>query len=113
MKAEVKTSNILFSCETSRHRAAEQLIADHSLVMVVSGELALQFQQMKITMIEGDIVIVRRNELAKAVKAPDKNGNPYKSVTVALSQELMTQYSIRSKIQNQKSYEFFPNGFFN
>jgi len=102
------TNNILFSCEKQRRFADEQVVADHSLGFIVSGSLELQFAEKRIEAAAGNIFLVRRNELVKALKLPDENGLPFKSINIFLTQELLRSYALKHKIDKQEKYSGPP-----
>ena len=98
------TNTVLFSCENRTKTTTEQLIAEHTLVAVISGSLELQFTTQKIILETNDITIIRRNELVKTKKIPTENGLPFKSVSIFLGQELLRTYALKNKIQVQEKY---------
>jgi len=96
--------NILFSCEMQKRFSGEQIVIDHSIGYIVSGRLVLQFADEKIEANTGTIFLVRRNELVKALKIPDENGLPFKSINIFLTQNILRSYAIHNKIEKQEKY---------
>src|SRR5258708_13167098 len=96
--------NILFSCQTQKAFSTEQIALEHTLVYIVSGRLELQFSNQKIVSEAEEILIVRRNVLLKALKIPDENRTPFKSVNIQLTEEVLRIYATQNKIIKQKKY---------
>ncbi|HEX9512529.1 MAG TPA: AraC family transcriptional regulator [Puia sp.] len=96
--------NILFSCQTQKAFSTEQIALEHTLVYIVSGRLELQFSNQKIVSEAEEILIVRRNVLLKALKIPDENRTPFKSVNIQLTEEVLRIYATQNKIIKQEKY---------
>lgn len=97
-------NNILFSCEKQRKYAGEQVVANHSLSFVLSGKLELRFVKEKVEASTGRILLIRKNELVKSSKIPEESGLPFKSINIALTQEVLRNYAIQNKIEKQEKY---------
>ena len=97
-------SNILFSCEKQKKFTSEQLVIEHTLSCVVSGKIELHFANEKLVAEKGNIALIRKNELLKAIKYPDENGLPCKSINIFLTQDVLRAYVLQNKIEHQEKY---------
>jgi len=93
------SENILFSCERLRAYADEQIVPDLTLLYLESGTLELQFAHSKYVANAGSIILIRKNELVKALKLPDESGQPCKSVNIFLTPETLKKYAAQNKIE--------------
>lgn len=101
---EDSANNILFSCQMKKRYSDEQVVAEHSLGYIVTGKLELKFTNEKVVAAQDNIFFVRRNELVKALKIPDENGLPFKSVNIFLTQNILRTYALQNKIGKQEKY---------
>jgi AraC-like DNA-binding protein len=83
----------LFSYVTVRQRATEQVVPDHAICYVVTGELRFQLPAETLVIKPGNIFFIRRNQLAKAVKIPPVIGGEFKAITLFLPQPLLRHYA--------------------
>ncbi|MEN2400188.1 helix-turn-helix domain-containing protein [Flavobacterium sp. MC2016-06] len=95
---------IIFSHEKKKKFATEQIALHHSLSYIVSGRMTLQFSDKKLEFEAGDVLIVRKNELMKAVKYPAENGESFRCVNVYLTDEILQKYSAQKRIAKQEKY---------
>ena len=98
----------IYSCYVDKVFGHEQFMPEHVVSFVMSGETHLDHQQGKLVVGEGQILVGRRNQLAKAVKNPAKN-NVYKSVSVLLHTDRLKQYAIDHHHSSDKKYQGDPN----
>jgi AraC-like DNA-binding protein len=104
MKENELIHNFLYSCNYKHKFGTEQLVRENALSLVVSGEIQLTTSTGVQTCRIGDIGLLRRNQLVKALKIPDKNGNAFKSITIFLTQEKLRSYAIENNIKQQDRY---------
>ncbi|PKQ60731.1 hypothetical protein BZG01_20560 [Labilibaculum manganireducens] len=96
--------NILFSCEKKKKFTSEQVVLEHTLSYVVSGKVELHFANKKVVAQKGNVALIRKNELVKAIKYPDENGLPCKSINIFLAQDVLRAYAKLNKIEQQEKY---------
>ena len=92
-KISNENNAILFSCYTSKSRAAENFVQDHTISYVQSGTLEFQLSGAKISYGEGEAFFVKRNLLAKTIKIPGKNGE-FNSISVHFRQETLKEIGL-------------------
>ena len=103
MKNENKNL-IIFSHEHKKKFTTEQVTDHHTLAYVVSGKMTLLFSDKKVEFDEGDVLMVRKNELMKAVKYPAENGEAFRCVYIYLTDEILHTYSTKNRITGVEKY---------
>ncbi|MDR0262480.1 MAG: AraC family transcriptional regulator [Sphingobacterium sp.] len=93
----------LYSCYVEKVFGHEQFIPEHVVFFQLSGETHLDHQKGKLIATEGQLVVARRNQLAKAFKHPAAN-NVYKSVSVLLQADRLKQYAMDHHLSSDKKY---------
>ncbi|MDR1339713.1 MAG: AraC family transcriptional regulator [Prevotellaceae bacterium] len=99
--------NILFSCEKQKSHVAEQVVPEHVLVYVVSGNVEFLIEDEHLVAEPGSIILIRRNRLTKATKIPDPDV-PCKSINIFLTQEIIRTYALQNSVGTQERYAGKP-----
>jgi AraC-like DNA-binding protein len=99
--------NILFSCEKQKSHVAEQVVPEHVLVCVVEGNVEFQIENEYLVAEPGNIILIRRNRLAKVTKIPDPDLS-CKTVDIFLTQEILRTYALQNNIGVQERYTGKP-----
>lgn len=73
-----------FCCHVEKDKLCEEMITDHMLVYICSGEMILQTKNKRSVFKKGDAVFMKRNHLAKKTKRPTKSGEPFKGLFLQL-----------------------------
>ena len=89
---------IIHSSYPVENRAGEQFLSEHSLGYIISGTLVLIDGDKTLSFPEGSMVLFRRNNLAKFIKVPAKNGE-FIATTVILDQALLTSFSKERRLE--------------
>jgi len=84
--------NILYACVESKQRSNEQLVIEHALGYVVSGETRFYNNEGFQVFGEGTIGLIRKNQLTKTIKVPGPDGVPFKSINIFLDQQSLKRY---------------------
>ncbi|MDR1883896.1 MAG: AraC family transcriptional regulator [Prevotella sp.] len=86
-----------FCCRVEKDKLCEEMVTDHMLVYICSGEMILQTKEKRATFKKGDAVFMKRNHLAKKTKRPTKSGEPFKGLFLQLKspflKSLLTEVS--------------------
>jgi len=101
-------TNILYSCVSEQKRDNEQVVVEHALGIILSGESHFYTSQGTRTYGEGTIGLIKKNTLLKTVKVPSHEGKPFKSINVFLDQETLRRYSAENNIHARGSYTGEP-----
>lgn len=91
--------NLLYSCNEAQKRSKEQLVEEHSLSFLVSGEMEFYTNFGTIRAKTGSIGFAKRNELVKTMKIPGPDGEPCKTISIWLDQETLRQFSAENNIK--------------
>lgn len=87
-KSDVIIYNYLdtfFCCHVENDRLFEEMVTEHMLVYICSGEMILITKEKRITLKKGDAFFLKRNHLLKKIKQPSKNGENFKGLFLKLS----------------------------
>jgi AraC-like DNA-binding protein len=88
-------SNFLYACYAQKSKAVEEYVPEHVLTYIISGSMVCYTAEGKRIFSDGDLLFIKRNQLAKAIKQPGADGE-MKSLTVFFDQaSLRTFYDER------------------
>ena len=73
-----------YCCMVEKDKWCEEMVTEHMLVYLCSGELELITPDKKYHLKKGDAFFVKRNHLVKKIKQPSKNGEPFKGLFLQL-----------------------------
>lgn len=82
MEAGASISNFLdtfFCCVVEKNKLCEDMVAEHMLVYICSGEMKLVSSDKEFSLSKGDSCFIMRNHLVRKVKQP-KDGEPFKGL---------------------------------
>ncbi|MFM2306055.1 MAG: hypothetical protein RLZZ367_724 [Bacteroidota bacterium] len=100
---EIDFDNLVVLCLFEKYRKHEELVSEHLLGIQISGETQIQNYEKTVSFKEGTFMLLRKNQLMRAVKIPNKNGE-YKSVLVFLNESVLRKYALEHKFYEQKRY---------
>lgn len=100
--------NLLYSCNEAQQRSKEQLVEEHALSYLVSGEMEFYTNFGVIKGKAGSIGFAKRNELVKAMKIPETDGRPCKSISIWFDQETLREYAAENNIKSNGLYKGAP-----
>lgn len=89
-----------FRCITEKNKVCENMITDHMLAYVVSGEMILQTTDKRTLLKNGEAVFIRRNHLVRKIKQPGRNGEPFKGLFLHLSASFLRKLARQIMIPN-------------
>lgn len=102
--SEIIFGKLVYSCAFEKYRGDEEFIPEHFLGFQLSGETHAFHAQGNTVITENTIVVVRKNQLIRTIKYPDKSGK-YQFVSISLDQETLRQYAIENKIVADAPYQ--------
>jgi AraC-like DNA-binding protein len=100
----IAAHNLLYSCEERTKRGNEQFVAEHALGFLLSGESLFHTAEGTVLRGPGSIGLIRRNQLAKTVKVPGRDGQPFKSIHILLDQAFLQAYAAEIGMAPQAPY---------
>ncbi|WP_116788979.1 helix-turn-helix domain-containing protein [Flavobacterium psychrotrophum] len=83
---------VSFTCHASRWKDGEQFVAQHSLGLVVAGDMELDFGAYKKTISAGDVFFCRRNQLLKFKKLNGSESD-FKTITLFFDENTLTNFA--------------------
>ncbi|MDE1190806.1 MAG: AraC family transcriptional regulator [Arachidicoccus sp.] len=97
--------NILYSCYYKQKFGHEQLVEEHSLGILLSGELRLFSDEGTLIIKPGNIGLAKRSQLVKSLKIPGPSGEACKAINIIIPQELLRKYAAENNIEKQLPYK--------
>jgi hypothetical protein len=82
---------IFMTCTMDKSYTWENVLPQHVVAFIYSGELIITYGNDTRTFVPGDTVLVAKNQLSRIEKRPVR-GLPFKSVSMALSEELLRKF---------------------
>lgn len=82
-----------FRCATDKEQICEEMVTDHMLAYIVSGEMVVYTQNKRVTLRKGEVVFMRRNHLANKIKQPTKKGEPFLGLFLHLNAPMLKRIS--------------------
>ena len=73
-----------FCCMVEKDKWCEEMVSEHMLIYLCSGEMDLIAPDRKYHLKKGDAYFVKRNHLVRKIKRPSKNGEPFKGLFLQL-----------------------------
>lgn len=73
-----------FCSMVEKDKWCEEMVSEHMLVYLCSGEMDLIAPDKKYHLKKGDAYFVKRNHLVRKIKRPSKNGEPFKGLFLQL-----------------------------
>jgi len=95
---------VLFYSYYSSQRKDKVAFLEHStLVLQVSGRFAMETATEKVSMEQGQMLLIRRNQLGELTKTP-LDGKDYQTIVICLKEELLRQIALEEQIEVAKKY---------
>jgi AraC family transcriptional regulator, exoenzyme S synthesis regulatory protein ExsA len=96
-----------YSCYAEMNRVEEQFVPDHVFSHILEGTLGFFLAGSNRLFHAGDMILVRRNQLAKCTKYPAEGGQ-FKSTSIRLSQQALSAFSQETGKYVRHPYEGDP-----
>ncbi|GAB3890432.1 hypothetical protein GCM10028803_01220 [Larkinella knui] len=95
---------VLFYSYFSSMRKDKVAFLEHTtLVMQVSGRFTLETASEKFSMEQGEMLLIRKNQLGEITKTP-LDGKGYETIVICLKEELLRQIALEERIETGKKY---------
>ena len=86
----------------------DPFVYEHVLGLIISGSVDFYTENKVVTYHAGTLSLLRKNQLAKAIKKPDGTKQTYTSINIFLSQEALKKFSLEYTIQADGIYTGEP-----
>ncbi|MBC9934704.1 AraC family transcriptional regulator [Chitinophaga qingshengii] len=90
---KINPSGITYSCYYKNSRDGEQFVPEHVLSYQLAGRLTIDNADKTFVFNEGDLRLIRRNQLIKFLKEPPENG-PFQTLSIYLDQDVLKNFSL-------------------
>lgn len=78
-----------FCCHVEKDKLCEEMVDEHMLVYICSGEMTLITKEKRYYLKKGDSFFLKRNHLLRKIKQPSKNGEPFKGLFLQLKSSFL------------------------
>lgn len=92
---------IQFACYTQSKKSGEQLMKQHGVSFLISGELEAFDGQTKYYYRKGDLIVYRKNTLIRFVKYPYK-GEAFQAISVVLDDAILQEVALNQGYKAEK-----------
>lgn len=100
---QVLEDSFVYSCTFEQQRSYEQFVPHHVLAFQFSGETHIRYENGKLTLRKNQMLLTRKNQLAKAIKIPATD-KMYKIISVIITDTVLQQYARDNSIHENKNY---------
>jgi AraC-like DNA-binding protein len=99
-----KDAWLFYSCNTDLRRVVEQFVHEHAFTHVLAGSLDFYIGNEHRVFHAGEMLLVKRNQLARVVKIPPPGGE-FRSVSLYLNQDRLRAYSLEYGVEAVGPYQ--------
>jgi AraC family transcriptional regulator, exoenzyme S synthesis regulatory protein ExsA len=110
MKPVIKQlgDSFVYSCVYTKKCAYEQFISESLLAFQISGKTQIYHQKGELLLEEGQILLSRGNQFAKAIKLP-VDDKEYRCISVLLTRERLRKFALEFAVESENRYEGVKN----
>lgn len=87
-----------FCCRVEKDKLCEDMVSEHMLVYICSGEMTLISKDRRYYLKKGDYFFIKRNHLLRKIKQPAKNGEPFKGLFLQLKMPFLKKILADSNV---------------
>jgi len=106
--AEIIPGVLFYSYYADVRKDKVAFLEHTTLVLQVSGRFAMETATDKFSMEQGQMLLIRRNQLGELTKTP-LNGEDYQTIVICLKEDLLRQIALEQKIETGEKYSGPPN----
>jgi len=99
---------IFYSYLSSERKDKVCFWANHTMIMMVSGQFNLETSGQTVSIKAGEMLLVGKNQLGTLTKTP-LPGQDYESIVIALQEDLLRKIALEEKITADSKYTGPPN----
>ncbi|ADV44948.1 AraC family transcriptional regulator [Bacteroides helcogenes] len=86
-----------YCCHVDKDRLCEEMVTDHMLVYICSGEMDLIAPEKTYKLKKGDYLFIKKDHMMRKIKHPSKDGEPFKGLFLQLKRPFLK--SLMSEVQ--------------
>jgi len=106
--AEILPGVIFYSYLSTERKEKVCFWNQHTVVLQVSGQLILETSDQNISMVGGEVLLIRKNQLGTLSKTPLPGGN-YETIVISLQDDLLRKIVLEEKLEADRKYTGPPN----
>lgn len=107
---DIVPGSIVYSMITEKERVWDGFLSENILVLQMSGLMEVETSNDRFTLKEGDILLARKNQLAKITKMPF-DGEDFQTISILLSGDTLRNHALKYGIEVKQKYSGKPNIF--
>lgn len=100
---EIIPGLLFFSYLASARKEKVGFFEDCALVLQVSGQMSFEAGNHKVTTKRGELLLIRRNQLAELTKQP-KDDEHYQTIVIRLKEDLLRQIALEEQLATTSKY---------
>lgn len=108
IEIEIVPGVIFYAYYSSRYKEKAWFVEHNTLVMQVSGRFELETSSQSASIEKGQIILVRKNQLAQLTKNPMEEGQ-YQTIVVFLQEEMLRTIALEEQIPEMPKYSGTKN----
>lgn len=87
----IDKGKVFMTCTMEKRYNWENISPQHMVAFIYSGELVMTYGKDSLTFVEGDSILVPKNQLTRSIKKP-VNGKAFKCVTMVLPEDQLREF---------------------
>lgn len=101
--AEIIPGVIFYSFHSAMRKEKIAFLENNTLVLQVSGQFTLETTGQRISMRRGEMLLIRKNQLAEITKTP-LDGEDYQTIVISLKEDLLRKIALEEQIETGHKY---------
>lgn len=106
--AEILPGVIFYSYLSAERKEKVCFWNHHTLVLQVSGQFLMETSGQNISMTQGGVLLIGKNQLGTLTKTPIPGGN-YETIVISLQEDLLRKIVLEEKLEAEQKYIGPPN----
>jgi AraC family transcriptional regulator, exoenzyme S synthesis regulatory protein ExsA len=100
---EIIPGVIFYSYLSTKRKEKVAFLAHNTLVLLISGQFTMETSRQKISIRKGEMLLIRKNQLAQIIKNP-VDDESYETIVISLAEDLLRKIALEEKIEVQEKY---------
>jgi AraC-like DNA-binding protein len=106
---EIVPGVIFYSYYSAMRKDKVGFFEHSTLVLQVSGQFTLETSVQKISMMPGQMLLIRKNQLGEIIKMPLQEGGDYQTIVILLKEDMLRKFALEEQIETVQRYTGQPN----
>lgn len=105
---EIIPGTIFYAYLSTKRKEKVSFLEHNIFVLLISGQFTMETSRQKISLTKGEMLLVRKNQLARITKNPGL-GEDYETIVISLREDLLRKIALEEQIEVQQKYTGQPN----